>query len=67
MGGPPGGRFGDGGDPIIAIARELNLDPNALRRAVGPPPPDIENAARTLRVDEEKLRDAFERHRPGPR
>jgi hypothetical protein len=66
-GGPLAGpRGGPGGaDPIAAVARDLNLDPEALRRAVGPPPPDIERAARELGVDPQQLRAAFARYRPG--
>lgn len=59
LSGPAGGS-----DPISAIARELNLDANELRRAVGPPPPDIDRAARILEIDPQLLRAAFERHRP---
>jgi len=64
--GGPGRHQGQGragGDPIAAVARDLNLDPDALRRAVGPPPPDIRRAARELGVDERRLREAFERQR----
>ncbi|SMF00227.1 YHYH protein [Tistlia consotensis] len=64
--GPSGAQAGPGGpgDPLAEIARELDLDPVALRRAVGPPPPDLQRAARLLGVPLPQLRAAFARHRP---
>lgn len=62
----PGGFTGAGGrpDPLSAVAQELGIDVGALRRAVGPPPPDIDRASRMLGIDRERLRQAFDRHRP---
>ena len=51
-------------DPVRAVADELGLSYAALRRAVGPPPPNIQRAARLLGVDPSILRKSFERHRP---
>ncbi len=51
-------------DPVRAVADELGLNYSALRRAVGPPPPNIQRAARLLGVDPSILRKSFERHRP---
>ncbi|MDE0919990.1 MAG: YHYH protein [Arenicellales bacterium] len=51
-------------DPVRAVADELGLSYAALRRAVGPPPPNIQRAARRLGVDASVLRQSFERHRP---
>lgn len=53
----------NGGDPIANVARELGIDADQLRRAVGPAPPNIERAARQLGVDARRLHEAFERHR----
>ena len=52
------------GGPLAAIARELNVELNELRRAVGPPPPDINRAARLLKVDPKRLRALFQQNRP---
>lgn len=57
----PGGR---GGDPLTGAAAELGVDVDALRRAVGPPPPDIDRAARLLGIDRDRLRAVMHRHRP---
>jgi hypothetical protein len=59
----PGGS-GSRVDPVRAVADELGLSYAALRRAVGPPPPNIQRAARRLGVDASVLRQSFERHRP---
>ena len=45
-------------------ARELNISLNDLRRAVGPPPPDIDRAARLLKINLERLRKLFDQNRP---
>lgn len=58
------GGMGRRGDPIAAVAAELGVDADRLRRAVGPPPPDVDRAARMLGIDRERLRQALERHRP---
>jgi len=63
-GGFAGGGFAGGGDPLANVARDLGIDADRLRRAVGPPPPDIARAARELGISEQRLRDAFERYRP---
>jgi hypothetical protein len=61
IGGP--GR-GDGNrNALDAAARELGVAPQALRRALGPPPPDFAGAARHLGIDETQLRDAMSRAR----
>ncbi len=49
---------------LLPIARELNVDLNELRRAVGPPPPDINRAARLLKIDPKRLRALFQQNRP---
>ena len=59
----PASGSGQGG-PLDAVARELGVDADALRRAVGPPPPDFARAARALGVSEQRLREAFRKHRP---
>lgn len=58
---PPGGRRGD---PLAGAAAELGVDLDTLRRAVGPPPPDIDRAARILGIDRDRLREVMQRHRP---
>jgi hypothetical protein len=58
------GQGGRRGDPLAAVARDLGIDVNVLRAAVGPPPPDIKGAARKLGVSEQKMREAFRLHRP---
>ena len=52
------------GGPLVAIARKLNIDIKELRRAVGPPPPDINRAARLLAIDPALLRELFQQNRP---
>ncbi|MEQ9133731.1 MAG: hypothetical protein RLO51_00870 [Thalassobaculum sp.] len=37
---------------------------DSLRRAVGPPPPEIECAARVSGIDRHRLRAVLQRHRP---
>lgn len=59
---PPAGPRGN--DPIVQIAAELGVDANALRDAVGPPPPNLQRAAQQLGIGVEALRSAFRRHRP---
>jgi len=61
-GAPVAGR--PGGDPLAAAAAELGVDVDTLRRAVGPPPPDIDRAARRLGIDSDRLRAVMQRHRP---
>jgi len=56
----PSGRY----DPISAVARELGLDANDLRRAVGRPPPNFARAADVLNIDEKTLQAVFRKHRP---
>jgi hypothetical protein len=53
-----------GGGPLAKIARELNISLNDLRRAVGPPPPDIDRAARLLKINPERLRKLFKQNHP---
>jgi hypothetical protein len=53
-----------GGGPLATIARELNITPNKLRSAIGPPPPDIDRAARLLKIDPERLRELFRQNHP---
>jgi hypothetical protein len=45
------------------IAKDLNLGVEELRRAVGPPPPNLKRAARILKVDEAQLRKLFKKYR----
>lgn len=62
---PPGAGAGrSGGDPLAGAAAELGIDVDTLRRAVGPPPPDIDRAARMLGIDRNRLREVMQRHRP---
>jgi hypothetical protein len=66
-GGPgngPGGPRGPGGDVLVAVARDLGVDVDTLRQAVGAPPPNIQRASRELGISVEKLRAAFRRHAP---
>jgi hypothetical protein len=45
---------------ILRVAAEaLGVSVDALRDAVGPPPPDIARAARVLGLDEQALRRAM--------
>ncbi len=44
-------------------AHEFGIDPEKLRQALGSPPPDFPAAARTLGIDEDQLRAAFDRAR----
>jgi hypothetical protein len=53
-----------GSDPLATIARKLNVDINELRRAVGPPPPDIDRAARLFKIDPKRLRELFQQNSP---
>lgn len=48
-----------GGDPLTKAAADLGVSVDALRRAVGPPPPDFRRAARELGIDEETIRRAM--------
>ncbi|EDP64653.1 hypothetical protein BAL199_04314 [alpha proteobacterium BAL199] len=61
---PPAGAGRGGDDPLAGAAAELGVDVDTLRRAVGPPPPDIDRAARILGIDRNRLRDVMQRHRP---
>jgi len=56
-GGPGEGGPGDGGPTdLAAVAEALGVTFDALRQALGPPPPDIDAAAAALGVDPEDLR-----------
>ncbi len=55
-----------GPDPLVAVAEELGVEVEALRRAIGPPPPNFGRAARELGIDLQRLREAFRRNRPPP-
>ncbi len=48
------GRRGDGSRRLAAAAR-LGVSTDALRRALGPPPPDLAAAANTLGISEQAL------------
>ena len=67
--GQPAGGAGRGQPPprdreiIERAARELGVSPNALREAVGPPPPDFSRASRMLNLDAESIRRAMDRAR----
>lgn len=70
--GPPGARQGagakkgaGGGAALPAAARELGVDVEALRRALGPPPPDFAQAAIALGIEEQRLRETMRRVRTG--
>ena len=52
-----------GEQPIAVAARELGLDADRLRQALGPPPPDFSSAAASLGIDEQRLRDVMQRAR----
>lgn len=52
-----------GGDPLTQAAAELGVSVDALRRAVGPPPPNFARAAQQLGIDEQQLRRAFQNAR----
>ena len=54
-----------GNDPLADVARDLGVDVEALRRAVGAPPPNLRRASQQLGIDIQTLRTAFMRHRPG--
>lgn len=54
-----------GPDPLVAVAEELGVEVEALRRAIGPPPPNFSRASRLLGIDIQRLREAF-RRRPPP-
>jgi len=62
--GPQHTASGRRGGPLASVARELNLNVNELRRLVGPPPPDIDRAARLLKIDPKRLRALFQQNRP---
>ena len=49
---------------FTAVARDLGISVDDLRRAMGPPPPDFRRAAQSLGISEQRLREAFRRHRP---
>ncbi len=53
-GGPPGGR-----PDINVAAAKLGLDVNTLRRALGPPPPNLRTTAARLGISEAALRQAL--------
>ncbi len=55
---------GPRGDVLANVARDLGVDEEALRRAVGAPPPNLRRASQTLGIDIQTLRSAFMRHRP---
>ena len=58
QGGPPGGE-----GLLQAAAAELGVSVDALRRAIGRPPPDFDRAARQLGISAERIRAAFDRAR----
>jgi hypothetical protein len=66
-GGPGGGPRGGQGGGLAAAAAELGVSVDALRRAVGPPPPDFAAAARKLGISERRIRDAMVRNGPNAR
>lgn len=47
------------GQALARAARILGISTSALRRALGPPPPDLQAAARTLDIPVDKLRAAL--------
>jgi hypothetical protein len=55
-GGPPGGR-----PDLEAAAAKLGITSSELRRALGPPPPDISKAAETLGISVDALVQALKR------
>lgn len=71
MGGgpPPGGGGGGrrGGPPDFnKVGEMLGMDGETVRRALGPPPPDFESAARKLGVSVEQLHEAMRAAGGGP-
>jgi hypothetical protein len=59
--GPPRGPGSDQRARILEnAAKSLNVDPDALRAAVGPPPPDFRRAAQRLGLPEADIRRAFD-------
>ncbi len=63
--GPGAPRQGQGrNDPLVAVAGDLGVNVDTLRRAVGAPPPDLQRASQMLGIDIRTLQQAFMRHRP---
>ena len=63
---PRGYQAGGGGDPrqiMQSAATILKVDPETLRAAVGPPPPDFARAAKALNLPEATIRAAFDQAR----
>lgn len=61
QGGPPQGPGGstDPRQRLLNAAQTLNISPQTLREALGPPPPDLAAAAQRLGIPEERLRAAL--------
>ena len=53
------GRMADPRSILEGAARTLGVDPQALRDAVGGPPPDFARASRALGIPEERIHSAF--------
>ena len=61
-GGPP--RSGRRGGPLAAAAATLGISEQALAKAVGRPPPNVQRASRILGIPADKIRAALHAHRP---
>lgn len=53
----------DGRHPDLNAATKLGISAEQLRRALGPPPPDLQAAAKQLGISESQLRNALESSR----
>ncbi len=54
---------GGPGDILTLAAKELGVDIEALRQAVGPPPPNFRHAAKVLGISESRIKAAMRRAR----
>ncbi|WP_419908044.1 YHYH protein [Hoeflea sp.] len=54
--GGPGGRQ----QVLVTAAEQLGVSPDALRRAIGPPPPDFQQASRMLGIPADEIRQALD-------
>jgi lambda repressor-like predicted transcriptional regulator len=61
----PPGMEGEGGGPLAAAAKELGITEQALKDAVGPPPPNVERASQILGIPAEKLDEVLRKYGPG--